>query len=221
MSPTYLQSVLEAMRGWTVLLVTLIVGNCASALKGNKSQSAKSEYENEHHTNSGHKIFDGLDIPIDAFTLHHPFIHSNITEFEYSRWYFLFFAFFDNTSAKTFDVSLEVPEIIKSLSSKLSVPKSVFSISKAEKYQSGSTSANLSLTNLTIPKLHHKLSTLQESSPLFWFLGTRYRLVQVLHSRNIHIHVGSNGQVKRMKVIFWRGSQIILVYSARNLEILK
>ena len=27
----------------------------------------------------------GLDLPIDAFTLHHPFIHSSITEFEYSQ----------------------------------------------------------------------------------------------------------------------------------------
>ena len=215
MSPTYHQFVFEAMRGWNVLLVTLIVGNRAEALTRNKSQSAELKYENKHHETLGHKIFDGLDIPIDAFTLHHPFIHSNITEFEYSKWYFLFFAFFDNTSAKTLDVSLEVPEIIKSLSSKLSVPRSIFSISKAEKYQSGSISANLSLTNLTIPKLHHKLSTLQEFSSLFWFLDTRYRLVQVLHSRNIHIHVGSNGQVKRMKVMLWKGSQIILVYSTR------
>ena len=90
MSPTSIQFVFEAMRGRNVLLVTLIVGNRAEALNlGNKSQSAKLEHET-----LGHKIFDGLDIPIDAFTLHHPFNHSNITEFEYNRWYFSFFVFF-------------------------------------------------------------------------------------------------------------------------------
>ena len=35
-------------------------------------------------------VLDELDLPIDAFTLHHPFAHSSITEFEYSQWYFLF-----------------------------------------------------------------------------------------------------------------------------------
>ena len=33
----------------------------------------------------------GFDLPLDAFTLHHPNIHSSATEFEYSEWYFLFF----------------------------------------------------------------------------------------------------------------------------------
>ena len=146
------------------------------------------------------KLFDrslmaGLDLPIDAFTLHHPFIHSSITEFEYSQWYFLFFTFYDKSSIVSVDVSLTVPEIIKSLSSKLSVPASVFSISRVEKYRSNSISANLSLTNHTIPRLHHKLCNLQNTSPLFWIRGTRYKLVQVIHDKNMHLYVRHNGQV--------------------------
>ena len=203
------------MRGRSVLEAVLLIQTCTAFMKKNESKTANLETKMRLHTERhstrkhGHikshqkRLLAQVDVPIDAFTLHHPFIHSNVTEFEYSKWYFLFLILFDKNSAETLDVSLAVPQIIKSLSSKLSVPESVFSISKAEKYQSGSISANLSLTNLTIPKLHNKLSTLQESSPVFWFLGTRYRLVQVLHSRNIHIHVGSNGQVQRQKVILW------------------
>jgi hypothetical protein len=136
----------------------------------------------------------GFDLPLDAFTLHHPYIHSSATEFEYSEWYFLFFTFFDKSSP-IIDVSLTVPEIAKSLSSKLSVPASVFSISRAEKYRSNSISANLSLTNHTIPRLHHKLCNLQNTSPLFWIRGTRYKLVQVIHDRNMHLYIRNNGQV--------------------------
>jgi len=180
-------------------------------MKKNESKTANLEtkmrlHTERHFTNKlGHikshqkRLLAQVDVPIDAFTLHHPFVHSNVTEFEYSKWYFLFLILFDKNSAETLDISLAVPQIIKSLSSKLSVPESVFSISKAEKYQSGSISANLSLTRLTIPGLHEKLSNLQEISPLFWLLGTRYKLVQVLHSRNIHFFVGNNGQVRREK----------------------
>jgi hypothetical protein len=138
----------------------------------------------------------GLDLPLDAFTLHHPFIHSSITDYEYSQWYFLFFMVFDKSSIVSVDVSLTVPEIIKSLSSKLSVPASVFSISRAEKYRSNSISANLSLTNHTIPRLHQKLCNLQNTSPLFWIRGTRYKLVQVIHDKNQHLYIRNNEQVK-------------------------
>ena len=137
----------------------------------------------------------GLDLPIDVFTLHHPFIHSTITEFEYSQWYFLFFMFFDKPSAVTIDVTLAVPEITKSLSSKLSVAASVFSISRAEKYRTKSISANLSLTNHTIPRLHHRLCNLQNTSPLFWIRGTKYKLVQVIHDKNQHLYLRDDGQV--------------------------
>ena len=137
----------------------------------------------------------GLDLPVDAFTHHHPFIHSTITEFEYSQWYFLFFMFFDEPSAVTIDVTLTVPEITELLSSKLSVAASVFSISRAEKYRTKSISANLSLTNHTIPRLHHRLCNLQNTSPLFWIRGTRYKLVQVIHDKNLHLYLRDNGQV--------------------------
>lgn len=136
-----------------------------------------------------------LDLPIDAFTLHHPFIHTSTTQFEYSQWYFLFFTFFDKSSSLTIDVSLTVPEIKHSLSSKLSVPTSVFSISRVEKYRSNSISANISLTNFTIPRLHHRLCNLQNLSPLFWIKGTRYKLVQVIHDKNQHLYLHKNIQV--------------------------
>ena len=82
--------------------------------------------------------FSGFDIPLDAFSLHHPFLRSHVTEFEFSAWYFLFFSiFYKNSSVtETVDVSLVVPDLASALSSKLSVPASVFSVSKAEKYRS-------------------------------------------------------------------------------------
>jgi hypothetical protein len=97
----------------------------------------------------------GFDLPLDAFTLHHPFIHSSATEFEYSEWYFLFFTFFDkSSSSQTIDVSLTVPEIAKSLSSKLSVPASIFSITRAEEYRSNSISANQANYQYTIVTIY-------------------------------------------------------------------
>ena len=84
-------------------------------------------------------IFSGFDIPLDAFSLHHPFLQPHVQEFEFSDWYFLFFTlFYKNVSASpaaTADVSVLVPELAKALSSKLSVPANIFTISKAEKYR--------------------------------------------------------------------------------------
>ena len=83
--------------------------------------------------------FSGFDIPLDAFSLHHPFLRSHVVEFEWSAWYFLFFSIFYKNSSKTLtdtaDVSLLVPDLTSVLSSKLSVPASVFTVSKAEKYR--------------------------------------------------------------------------------------
>ena len=141
-------------------------------------------------------VMPGLDLPLDAFNIHHPFSHSRVIDLQYSQWYFLFFTYFDTSSASiTMNVSLAVPEIRKSLSSKLSVPSSLFSILNAEKYRTKSISANLSLTNHTIPRLHHRLCNLQNTSPLFWIRGTRYKLVQVIHDKNQHLYLGDNGQV--------------------------
>ena len=83
--------------------------------------------------------FSGFDIPLDAFSLHHPFLKTHLVEYEFSGWYFLFFtAFYQNTTmeSKTLDMSLLVPELNKALATKLNVPASVFTIAKAEKYRS-------------------------------------------------------------------------------------
>jgi len=140
----------------------------------------------------------GFDIPLDAFSLHHPFLQSHIQEFEFSDWYFLFFTlFYKNNSQSpvaTSDVSILVPELTKALSSKLSVPANIFSISKAEKYRSNSISANISISNHTIPHLHHKLTNLHNISPLFWLKGVRYKLVQVIHDKNQHLFVKNDGK---------------------------
>lgn len=85
----------------------------------------------------------GFDIPLDAFSLHHPFFQPHLKEFEFSNWYFLFFTiFYNNNSTReevesngTADVADLVPELTKALSSKLSVPANIFSVSKAEKYR--------------------------------------------------------------------------------------
>ena len=85
--------------------------------------------------------FSGFDIPLDAFSLHHPYLKTHLVEYEFSAWYFLFFTIFyqnQNTTeeTKTVDVSLLVPELNQALASKLSVPAAVIKIAKAEKYRS-------------------------------------------------------------------------------------
>ena len=83
--------------------------------------------------------FSGFDIPLDAFSLHHPFMKTHLVEYEFSAWYFLFFTvFYQNTTqeTKTLDMSLLVPELNKALATKLHVPATVFNIAKAEKYRS-------------------------------------------------------------------------------------
>ena len=140
----------------------------------------------------------GIDLPLDSFTVHHSFIHSSITEYEYSHWYFLFFIFFDKPSKQAANVELVVPEITKSLASKLSVSASVLSVSRVEKYRTKSISTNLTLTNHTIPGLHHKICNLQNTSPLFWMQDTRYKLVQVIHDKNKHLFVREDKQVDKI-----------------------
>jgi len=146
-------------------------------------EKSKIDIENPH--------LSGFDIPLDAFSLHHPFLQSHVQEFEYSDWYFLFLTLFYTNSShiETVDVSILVPELTHALSSKLNVPPNYFSISKAEKYRSNSISANLSVTNHTIPHLHQKLINLHNTSPLFWLHGVRYKLVQVIHDKNHHLFV--------------------------------
>ena len=157
-----------------------------------------------HHHNKTKSRPSGMfknGLPIDAFTLHHPFHQTSITEFEYSKWYFLFFVLSDSnksTDGTTFvmDSRAAVFDIANSLASKLSVSSSVFAISKVESYKlKRSISANLSLTNLTVPKLHHNLCALQNVSPIFEISGSKFQLIQVIHDKNQHKFVRNYREV--------------------------
>jgi len=128
---------------------------------------------------------------LDPFTLHHPMHSSNIVQFEFSDWYFLFFKPVNKSSPKLTDVSSATSEVTTALSSKLSVPSSMFSINSLDKYKSNSISANLSLVSHSIPKLHQKLCHLQNTSPIFWIRGSQFRLVQVFHDKNQHLYINN------------------------------
>ena len=188
---------------WIVLLSTVIVTQADDTTENNDTTDNTDDNTSKIPvtTTSSQKVkvndisIESESLQPDVFTLHHPIIHPSITDYQYSQWYFFFFIFFDKPSKLSADVTQIVPGIIKSLSSKLSVPGSVFSISRAEKFRTKSISANLSLTNHTIPRLHQRLCHLQENSPLFWMAGSRYKLVQVIHDKNKHLFVRENGQV--------------------------
>ena len=151
------------------------------------------------------KDVEGLDgvsninLPLDPFTLHRPFIQPPVTEFEYSDWYLLFLSPVLKLSSR-FDFSSASSEVSALLSSKLSVPSSMFSINSLDEYKSHSISANLSLMSHSIPKLHHNLCNLQNKSPIFWIRGIQFRLVKVLHDKNQHIYI-NNKQVTFLKHI--------------------
>ena len=140
------------------------------------------------------------EAPVNSVNLHHPFIQSNIIKYEYSSWYFLFFVFFDKKASLSMDVSSAANSILSSLSSKLSAPVSIFSVSKVEMYPSKSLSVNVSI-NDNLGKLadmvtfHQRLCSLQESEPLFKISGIRYKLVRVIHSNNKYKYYGSGYKV--------------------------
>ena len=133
---------------------------------------------------------------LNPFTLHHPMHSYKVTEFEFSDWYFLFFKPVNKSAATLLDISSASSEVAASLSSKLSVPSSMFSINSLDKYKSNSISANLSLMSHSIPKLHHNLCNLQNKSPIFWIRGAEFRLVQIFHDKNQHLYI-NNKEVSR------------------------
>merc|ERR1711964_520385 len=85
-------------------------------------------------------------------------------------------------------------EISESLSSKLSVPSSVFFITSIAKYTSSDIflSVNLSLVTPLIPNLHQALCTLHKKTPFFMIGDTKVELYQVRHQNNQHIYVTRN-----------------------------
>merc|ERR1711964_671849 len=89
------------------------------------------------------------------------------------------------------DISSISSEISESLSSKLSVPSSVFFITSIVKYTSSDTflSVNLSLVSPLIPNLHAQLCSLHKKTPFFWIGGTQVELYQVRHQNTQHIYV--------------------------------
>ena len=79
-----------------------------------------------------------------------------------------------------------IPEYPPMLSWRLSL---VTTLSELVLFRSESISANISLANHTIPRLHQQLSNLNNISPLFWLGGVRYKLAQVIHDKNQHLFV--------------------------------
>ena len=65
-------------------------------------------------------------------------------------------------------------------------------------FRTNSISANLSVSNHTVPHLHHKLTNLHNLAPLFWLSGVRYKLVQVIHDKNQHLFVRNDGKVRKL-----------------------
>jgi len=146
--------------------------------------------EEEFNDNSDNEMND-IYLPLDPFTLHHPFLHPEVSEFEYSDWYFLFFTPANKSSSTTVDVSSSSSDVATLLSSKLSVASSMFSINSVDNYKSNSISANLTLMSHSIPSLHHNLCNLQNTAPIFWIRGAEFRLVQVFHDKNQHLYINN------------------------------
>ena len=159
----------------------------------NKTQNAIKQQS----VKNNHKFEDAQNLPPISFSLHHPFLHSDVEEFIFSPWYFLVLSIVNRSSSLPADVTSISSDISESLSSKLSVPSSVFLISSIVKYSSSSPflSVNLSLVSPSIPNLHHRLCNLHKESPFFWIRGTKLELYQVRHEKNQHVYVKKNKDV--------------------------
>jgi len=132
------------------------------------------------------------NIPIDPFSLHHPFVHSSVAEFEYSEWYYLLFQPM-NTSVLDQPLNIDslIQELVSELATKLQVPASMFIISCLEEMRPG-LGANLSLSQHTVAHLHHNLCRLQQTSPIFQLGSLGYRLTKLLHDKNQHLYIRTN-----------------------------
>ena len=129
-----------------------------------------------------------------GFTFQTSYFHSEVEEFVFSPWYFLIFSTVNKSSSLPAAISLISSEILESLSSKLSVPSSVFLVTSIVKYTSSDTflSVNLSLVTPLIPNLHQELCNLHKKTHFFMIGGTMVELYQVRHQNNQHIYVTRN-----------------------------
>ena len=129
-----------------------------------------------------------------GFTFQPSYFPSEVEEFVFSPWYFLVFSTVNKSSSLPATISLISSEILESLSSKLSVPSSVFFITSIVKYTTSDTflSVNMSLVTPLIPNLHQELCTLHKKTPFFMIGGTMVELYQVKHQYNQHIYVTRN-----------------------------
>jgi hypothetical protein len=161
----------------------------------NENQLDDKENRSQSLSKDTHKLEDS---PM-SFNLHPPYFHSEVEEFVFSPWYFLVFSIVNRSSSLPADISSMSTEISESLSTKLSVPSSVFCISSIVKYTSSDTflSVNLSLVSPIIPNLHHKLCNLHKESPFFWIRGTNLELYQVRQEKNQHIYVTKHKEASR------------------------
>ena len=129
-----------------------------------------------------------------GITFQPSYFQSQVEEFVFSPWYFLVFSPVNKSSSLPAVISSISSEILESLSSKLSVPPSVFFITSIVKYTSSDTflSVNLSLVTPLIHNLHQELCTLHKKTPFFMIGGTMVELYQVRHQNNQHIYVTRN-----------------------------
>jgi len=130
-------------------------------------------------------------LPVDPFSLHHPFLHTSVAEFEYSEWYLLLFSP-SNASLLAPNTDSLPNQLSRSLAEKLEVSPSTFHISSIDSNRSGAISANISLTRLTVPHLHRNLCHLPQDGPAFKFDGKNFTLATVRHDKNQHLYIRTN-----------------------------
>jgi len=130
-------------------------------------------------------------LPVDPFSLHHPFLHTSVAEFEYSEWYLLLFSP-SNASLLIPNTDSLPNQLTRSLAEKLEVSSSTFHISSIDSNRSGGISANISLARLTVPHLHRNLCRLPEDEPVFEFDGKNFTLLTVRHDKNQHLYIRTN-----------------------------
>ena len=118
-------------------------------------------------------------------------IEGFVTEHVFSKWYLMEFDQGQSSLDLCFqDSSRFSTEVLNSLSAKLSVPASVFSISSPPTISP--LSINLSLTQPSLPDLHHKLCNLPRQNPLLNICGEDVQVVKVSHGRDLHLYIANN-----------------------------